>query len=431
MNSAWGNYPKVRQRPQPLMWRTDDLPTSRPLLPYGMGRSYGDVALNDRGIVITTQYLNHIISFDAAAGLIRCEAGVTIGDILEIVVPHGWFVPVSPGTKFVSVGGAIANDVHGKNHHRAGTLGCHVTQFELLRTDKRVVCSPEENRDLFQATIGGLGLTGVITWAEIQLTKIPSAHVDMESIKFESLDEFMQLSEKSDTTHEYTVAWLDTSRKNTRGIFMRANWTPMQKHSSEKLVRKPIAELPLFMPGWLVSTPLIKTFNIGYYYKQLAKRSHATVHYDPFFYPLDILQYWNRLYGKRGFQSFQCVVPNENGKGKTVIARMLHEIHSAGLASPLTVLKLFGDKQSPGMLSFPRPGINLLLDFPNVGQKLDELLASLDTITLEAGGRVNPSKDAHLSPQAFQYMYPNWRQFQQHIDPAFSSSFWRRVTKKP
>lgn len=430
MNTAWGNYPHVTQKVVPLLWRTDELPKQRPLLPYGMGRSYGDVALNDGGTVVTTKFLNHIISFDPETGILRCEAGVTINNILQLTIPHGWFVPVSPGTKFVSVGGAIGNDVHGKNHHRAGTFGCHITRLELLRSDKRIICSPDNNPDLFRATIGGLGLTGIITWAEIQLHKIPSMYMQMDSIKFDGMDEFMRLSAESDTDYEYTVAWLDTNRAAPRGIFMRANWTEDLPRAAEIPVKQPLAALPFFLPNWFVNIPLIKIFNFGYYHKQLAKQSDAIIHYDPFFYPLDVLQYWNKLYGPRGFQSFQCVIPNTNGDEIETITHLLQKIHASGLVSPLTVLKLFGNKKSPGMLSFPQPGINLLLDFPNVGQKLDMLLEKLDAITLEAGGRVNPSKDAHLSAAAFQQMYPNWQEFSHFIDPAFSSSFWKRVTKK-
>lgn len=395
-----------------------------------MGRTYGDVIVNPQNTVVPTAYLNHFISFDAKTGLLRCESGVTIADILQLVVPQGWFVPVTPGTKFVSVGGAIGNDVHGKNHHRKGTFGNNVTRFELLRSDgSRLVCSPQENTEFYRATIGGLGLTGLITWAELQLIPIQSEYIDNETIKFTSLDEFLKLSEESDKTHDYTVSWLDTSTsKAGRGIFMRGNFTTVEKPFTE-IYKKPIATLPFFMPNWFVNVPLIKAFNVFWYNKQVTKKTRANVHYNSFFYPLDILQYWNRLYGKHGFQSYQCVVPNKHGEGKAVIQHMLERIHASGLASPLTVLKTFGDMPSPGMLSFPRPGINLLLDFPNVGENLNVLLRELDGITAKAGGRVNPSKDAHLSAEHFQAMYPAWKEFSQYADPKFSSSFWERVTK--
>lgn len=431
MTHSWGNYPLAQQQERALAWRDDPLPENRPLIPFGMGRSYGDVALNDGGTIVTTSQLNHFMAFDTERGIVRCESGVTIADILRLGVPHYWFVPVSPGTKFVSVGGAIANDVHGKNHHRAGTFGCHIRQFELLRSDGRFVCSPENNSELFKATIGGLGLTGVITWAEIQLTKIPSIHLGTETMKTKNLDDFLRTSAASDLSHEFTVAWLDTATSKNRGLFMRSNWAENRLENESFAVRQPVATLPVFMPNWFVSTPLSKLFNFAYYHKQVPNRTSRITHYNPFFYPLDVLQYWNRLYGKRGFQSFQCIVPNDKGQGKETIGRLLHKIHAAGLVSPLTVLKIFGDVQSPGMLSFPRPGINLLLDFPNVGKKLFDVLHELDEITLQAGGRINPSKDAHMSAEAFQQMYPNWRKFEDYIDPAFSSSFWRRVTKKP
>lgn len=428
---SWGQYPKTTQQVTHLYWRTDTFPQVESALPYGQGRSYGDVNLNDGGTIVSTQYLNHIISFDSESGIISCESGVTLGDILRLIVPHGWFIPVSPGTKFVSVGGAIANDVHGKNHHRAGTFGSHVLEMELLRSDNsRLVCTPTANTDFFAATIGGLGLTGIITRATIQLKKIDNPYLDVETLKMHSLDDFWQTSLESDTTHEYTVGWVDTSvrgGKLGRGLFMRGNWATKTTKDVTDTYRNPKITMPVNAPDWMINIPVIKAFNFAYYHKQFSNRSHMQQHYDPFFYPLDIVQYWNRLYGKRGFQSYQCVVPKE--AGLEVIRVMLDTIHRAGLASPLTVFKLFGNKPSPGMMSFPAPGINLLLDFPNVGEKLNALLHKLDNITADAGGKVNPAKDAHLSPEHFAKFYPQWKQFSQYIDPRMSSSFWRRVTK--
>lgn len=233
---SWGRYPRVNQAVSRPMWRTDPqlLPqTDKLLLPFGQGRSYGDSCLNEAGLLLSTSNLDHFMSFDDEVGIVRVESGVTLEELLRVSVPRGWFLPVSPGTKYVSVGGAIANDIHGKNHHRAGTFGCHVLGFELLRSDgTRVFCSPKENADLFAATVGGLGLTGLILWAEIQLGRINGPLIDMESIKFSSLDEFFEISRRSDKSFEYSMAWLDAVSKGKnfgRGIFMRGN------HSETKL----------------------------------------------------------------------------------------------------------------------------------------------------------------------------------------------------
>lgn len=428
---SWGQYPSVKQDVTHLYWRTDAFPDAQSILPFGQGRSYGDVNLNDGGTIVSTAHLNHLISFDPSTGILSCEAGVTLGDILKVIVPQGWFIPVSPGTKFVSVGGAIANDVHGKNHHRAGTFGRYVQEFELLRSDNsRTTCSPTQNTDLFSATIGGLGLTGVITRATIQLKKIHSPYLNAETLKIGSLDEFWQVSLESDKTHEYTVGWIDTSvrgKKLGRGLFMRANWAEDTTRDITDTYREPRITMPINAPNWMINVPVIKAFNVAYYHKQITKHTTTQQHYDPFFYPLDIVQYWNRFYGSRGFQSYQCVVPVEGGL--EVIRTMLDTIHRSGLASPLTVLKLFGDIPSPGIMSFPAPGVNLLLDFPNVGRKLTDLLLELDRITAEANGKVNPAKDAHLTPEYFAQFYPQYKEFSQYIDPRISSSFWRRVTK--
>ncbi|MEX0649518.1 MAG: FAD-binding oxidoreductase [Candidatus Andersenbacteria bacterium] len=427
-HQSWGQYPRVKQSTEYLYWRTDTFPKGSSVLPFGQGRSYGDVNLNDGGAVVNTQFLNHFISFDSQSGILRAESGVRVADILQLAVPRGWFMPVSSGTKFVSLGGAIANDIHGKNHHRVGSFGCHVTQFELLRSDNtRLLCSPTENGDYYRATIGGMGLTGIITWAEIQLTKVSSLYLDSETIKVGSLEEFVELSQLSDATHEHTVGWVDmsvTGSRLGRGLFMRANWAKKANKDTNDTYRPPKLTMPVNAPNWLISLPVIKAFNVAYYHKQLPARVSGQTHYDSFFYPLDILQYWNRLYGSRGLQSFQAVIPHD--KGITTIRTILQTVHKRGLTSPLTVLKIFGDKQSGGLMSFPAPGLNILFDFPNV-PKLNDLLHELDTIVMSAGGKVNPAKDAHMSAKAFQHFYPRWQEFQQYIDPKISSSFWRRV----
>jgi FAD/FMN-containing dehydrogenase len=432
MPQSWGRYPQVAaSRVTPVFWR-DELPNlaelERSLLPYGYGRSYGDSCLNEDNILLDMSHLTRFLSFDVDRGLLRCEAGVALADILELIVPHGWFPAVTPGTKFVSIGGAIANDVHGKNHHSAGTFGCHVTCFELLRSDgQRLLCSLEENTDLFRATIGGLGLTGVILWAEIRLRPIASPLIDMERIRFASLREFIDIAAASEQGFEYTVAWVDclaSGEQLGRGFFTRGNH--VERETSILSKKRMSLTVPLDFPSWVLNMQTIKMFNTAYYYAQRDKSIQKTVSYDPFFYPLDAIHHWNRMYGKRGFFQYQCIVPYCDGY--EVMKELLERISYAGQGSFLSVLKTFGNVSSPGMLSFPRPGLELALDFANQGKKTLELLEDLDRVVRRSGGVVYPAKDARMSSESFEVYFPHWRQFAQYIDPKFSSSFWRRVT---
>ncbi|MFP3873094.1 MAG: FAD-dependent oxidoreductase [Thiohalophilus sp.] len=430
---SWGRYPDVKQELYRLHWDSDAWPDNDgvSLLAHGQGRSYGDVGLNQSGILLDTRELNRFIQFDPQNGILRCEAGVTLAEILNLIVPHGWFLPVTPGTRFVSIGGAIANDVHGKNHHRVGTFGCHVNRLGLRRSDGAVHdCSQGKNKNLFKATIGGLGLTGLIVWAEIKLKKIKSTAIQQQALRFENLDAFFTLSAESDQDWEYTVAWIDCLAKGKqlgRGIFYRGNHADARLKQKEPTdYRRTRFNLPLTPPGFLLNHVTVKMFNQGYYRKPL--KSESLVHFDPFFYPLDKIGHWNRLYGKRGFFQYQCVIPQDNAHH--ALPQLLKTIADSGQGSFLSVLKQFGDIPSPGLLSFPRPGVTLALDFANRGRKTLELLERLDGITVANDGAVYPAKDARMSPEAFQHYYPDWETFQQYIDPAFSSSFWRRVSQQ-
>jgi len=429
---SWGNYPKAEQRMRRLHWRDDDLPSDEEgstLLPRGLGRSYGDSCLNDGGTLLDTTRLNHLIAFDHEAGILRCEAGVSLADILEIVVPHGWFLPVTPGTKFVTVGGAVANDIHGKNHHRAGTFGCFVTRFELLRSDgRRLICSPADNDALFRATIGGLGLTGLLTWVEFRLKRVESALIDVESVRFNELDEFFELATASDARFEYTVAWVDSLARGSelgRGFFFRGNHAP-STNGAAPAPRRLSLTVPFHAPGFLLNGWTLRAFNTLYYNRQRERTIRRRTHYDPFFYPLDSMGYWNRLYGRRGFMQYQCLVPHEGGHD--AVRALFSRISASAEGSFLTVLKVFGDAASPGLLSFPSPGTTLALDFANRGRSTLALLEELDSIVRRHGGRVYPAKDARMSVTSFQAYFPAWREFAPFVDPAFSSGFWRRVT---
>ncbi|HUZ04758.1 MAG TPA: FAD-binding oxidoreductase [Acidobacteriaceae bacterium] len=427
---SWGRYPKLASTVQPLHW-IGDFPSraeAASQLPVGMGRSYGDVCLLEGGTLLGTRGLDRLLAFDAQTGLLRCESGVTLAEILNFAVPQGWFLPVTPGTKYVTVGGAIANDIHGKNHHLAGTFGCHVPRFELVRSDgTRRICSATENADWFAATIGGMGLTGLIAWAEIQLRPIVSRSIRYEGIRFHGVEEFLALS-SAGSRAEYTVAWIDCvsrGRNFARGIFM------MGDHSQIPDALAPTPEprlaVPFDLPGWVLNRGAMRVFNGLFYRKQLRRHVSTLVDYEPFFYPLDKVLHWNRIYGQRGFLQFQCVLPFE--QGGEGMEGILQAITDAGLGSFLAVLKVMGEPASPGMMSFPMPGITLALDIPIHPGVTFPLFDRLAEMTRERGGRLYPAKDARMTAAQFQAFYPQWREFAAYRDPAFTSSFWERVTK--
>ena len=431
---SWGRYPKHRADIAPLYWMSDfplPAPPSTAMLPVGMGRSYGDSCLLDGGTLLAARGLDRFLSFDSATGLLRCEAGVSLAEILDFGVPRGWFLPVTPGTKFVTVGGAIANDVHGKNHHAAGTFGCHVPRFELVRsTGERYECTATQNPSLYEATIGGMGLTGLITWAEVQLRPIVSRKIKYEGIKFVGLEEFVALS-RSAQQIEYTVSWIDcvaTGKNFARGIFMKGDHSeqpePLQPSGKPKLT------LPFDLPAFAMNKATIGAFNAAYYGKQFSKHKIGLVDYEPYFYPLDFVHHWNRAYGKQGLLQFQCVLPWETGDFQQGFTQLLKAITASGLGSFLAVIKVFGDVRSPGMMSFPAPGPMVALDFPVRGERSFDLTEKLADITAEFGGKMYPAKDARMQPRHFQQFYPQWEDFARYIDPAFSSSFWQRVTAR-
>ncbi len=429
----WGRYPRVAQQGTRIEWRDQAIPSDLVqgggFLPYGNGRSYGDVCISSSKHVLDCRGLRRFIAFDHECGLLRCESGVLFSEIVRIFLPRGWFLPVTPGTRFVTVGGAIANDVHGKNHHRAGTFGCHVHRLELMRSDgTRIICSPEQNRDWFNATIGGLGLTGVITWAEFHLKRVGNGCVTQQNIRFGNLDAFFPLSEESDESYEYTVAWVDCLSRGSRlgrGIFMRGNHADNQDRRCKE--KSGSFSFPVDPPFSLVNSVSLKLFNSLYFHRQGKSGSEAVVPMLPFFYPLDAIERWNRLYGKKGFLQYQCVVPTV--VAANAISEILNRIAAAGTGSFLCVMKAFGDIPSPGLLSFPRPGITLALDFPNTGVKVLKLLDSLDEVTRQAEGAVYPAKDARMSASGFSLYFPAWREMNPYIDPAIGSAFWKRVTQ--
>jgi FAD/FMN-containing dehydrogenase len=424
--ASWGRYPRATQQIIPLHWRDAALPpVSGTVLAHGNGRSYGDSCLNDGGTLLHTRGLDRFIAFDPASGILRCEAGVLFADILDFAVPRGWFLPVVPGTRYVTVGGAIANDVHGKNHHRAGTFGEHVRCFELLRSDgSRLLCSREASADLFAATVGGLGLTGLITWAEFALKPIPGAQMATETLRFGNLAEFFALSAQSEADHEYTVAWIDCGgygKTFGRGLFKRANHSAESRPAARPLRMR----MPLTPPVSLINRTSLRAFNAACFHG--TRQGHAVTHFEPYFFPLDAVADWNRIYGPHGFLQYQCVVAPAHAE--PAIAQLLQRIAASRGGSFLAVLKMFSDRPAAGILSFPRAGTTLALDFPNRGAETLALLEQLDDIVAAAGGAVYPAKDARLKGVRFRRYFPQWERILPHIDPRFSSGFWRRVTE--
>ncbi len=403
-----------------------DVPTilnnkSTSFLAFGKGRSYGDVCLNPEGALINTTALDRFIHFDSQTGVLKCEAGVLLKDIQAFFIPQGWMLPVTPGTQFVTVGGAIANDVHGKSHHVCGTFGAHVLAFDLLRSNGETLhCTPTSNSPYFAATIGGLGLTGIITTATLQLQKTPGAWLKTENIAFKSLDEFFELSQSS-TEWAHTVAWIDCLNTQGRGIFMRGNFV-----AHDEVPRKNLTlAMPFTPPFSMVNALSLRAFNMAYYTLMQAKKGECLTHYVPFFYPLDNVRQWNRLYGPKGFYQYQSVVPPASAKEAT--AAMLQSIAQSGTGSFLAVLKTFGNQPSPGLLSFPFEGTTLALDFPNLNDKTENLFTNLDAIVQNAGGRLYPAKDARMPRTMFHQTYPQLNEFLKWRDKGFSSDLFRRL----
>jgi len=430
---AWGrlfDWPQPQTR---IGWRDQSIEqlkgTHNSVLAHGLGRSYGDVPLNREGLLISTRGLDRFIEFDTQTGELTAEAGISLGQILTLSVPRNWFLPVTPGTKYVTLGGAVANDVHGKNHHSAGTFGCHVKHFTLKRsTGETLLCSPTSNQELFCATIGGLGLTGLITAVCVQLKPVQSPWMSVESIRYDNFEQFCELSKAASLTHEYTVAWVDAMAKPPhlgRGLFLAANHASHSYHTGQDPfeLRKPRLQVPFDLPNFCLNSVSIRAFNFAYRNQQQVRQRSLVQHFNPYFYPLDSIGHWNRIYGRRGFYQYQCAVPAEPALMRAIMLK----IANAASGSFLTVLKEFGHVQSPGLLSFPMPGFTFALDFANQGQSTLKLLQELDELVIDGGGRVYPAKDARMTQQAFAQFFPEFERFSDSIDPGFSSSFYQRI----
>ena len=444
--SGWGRYPVIQsylQRPekisscQKIFQESGD--TS--VIPRGNGRSYGDAALNAVGNTILTERLNRMLSFDEQKGILRCEAGVTMKEILETFIPRGWFPAVIPGTKFVTVGGAIAFDVHGKNHHRDGSFSQHLHSLQLMLASGEILnCSRDENSNLFLATVGGMGLTGIIIEAELALRPIETAYINSHNIKAKNLDEALALFEEFEPQYQYSVAWIDclaSDKSLGRSILMFGNHaniedlTPQQQTQPLHLEAKSNFKIPFDLPTGLLNRYTIGLFNTLYYNKQRSPQIRAVRDYNSFFCPLDRLRDWNRLYGKEGFIQYQCVLPTK--VSKEALKKILKLCSQQGWGSFLAVLKHMGPQK--GWLSFPIAGHTLALDMP-VKPGLWPFLEQLDKLVIQYGGRVYLAKDARLSAEAFRAMYPSfpqWLEIKSQVDPhnCFSSVLSQRLGIKP
>lgn len=420
---SWGRLGSFDHQLRPLSDRARvaaELHTATAGLAFGMGRSYGDVCLNPGGTLWTTTALDRFIHFDPSIGLLHCEAGILLRDVQRLLVPHGWMLPVVPGTQLATLGGAVANDVHGKNHHVAGSFGDHVRAIKLVRTDGSC-CELYPGDARFAATVGGLGLTGVITELSLQLKRVQGPWLHVETQAYRDLPEFFDLADAAEAGWEHTVSWIDCVSGSGRGIFMRANHADARDaapaHGRER-------RMPFVPPVSLVNKLTLKPFNQLYY--QLKKHQASSLqHYERFFHPLDHLHDWNRMYGPRGFFQYQCVLPR--AAGREGVQAMLARIAQSGQGSFLAVLKTFGDRSSVGMLSFAQPGVTLALDFTHQGEKTLQLFASLDAIVRDAGGRLYPAKDARMPRDLFEASYPRLQEFLPHRDPGISSAMSRRL----
>jgi FAD/FMN-containing dehydrogenase len=431
--SGWGRYPRVDCNQLPMRSARDgitEIGERSSLIARGNGRSYGDAALNPSA-VLDTRPSDRILAFDRIEGRITCEAGLLLADLLDFVVPHGFFPPVTPGTKFVTIGGMIAADVHGKNHHGAGSLGRHIEELLLLCADGVVRrCSSQENIDLFHATCGGMGLTGVILNARFCLLKIETPLIRQETLRAANLEQTMAIFESS-ADWTYTVSWVDClarGRSLGRALIHRGEHATAEEvpESALAVPSRRTRRVPFDFPSWALNRWTVAVFNALYYRR--GAPSTVFVDYDTYFYPLDAIQDWNRIYGRQGFVQYQCVIPKD--RSRAGLEALLQRIVASGRGSFLAVLKLFGPSDE-GFLSFPMEGYTLALDFPADGVTFN-LLLELDVIVAAHGGRLYLAKDARSSPWMLRAGYPHLERFRavrSSIDPTgkFASLLSQRL----
>lgn len=420
--AGWGRRP-VRlgrvARPEHLA-----LPDgSEPLVPRGLGRAYGDAAMPSApgGLVLESTRADRIRAFDPVAGRLSCEAGLSLAEIIRLFLPRGWFPPVTPGTKFVTVGACVACDVHGKNHHRDGSFGGFVERLTLLTADGRPVeCGPDRERELFLATVGGMGLTGLITEVTLRLRRVESPWIVQETAAVDGLDAMLEGLGRSAADWPYTVGWIDCLARGPRlgrGILIRGRHATQVEAGDRRLRLGPRLRVPFDAPEWLLNPLFMRWFNRLYARRHGTAVRRRVVSYDAFFYPLDAIAGWNRLYGPRGFLQYQCVLPR--AAGKAPLAALLDRLGAAGAASFLAVIKDCGPA-SEAYLSFPMEGTTLALDLPYRGAVTEALLHDLNATVIAHGGRVYLAKDAVTAAADFARMMPRlpeWRAVRDRWDP--------------
>jgi decaprenylphospho-beta-D-ribofuranose 2-oxidase len=408
-----------------LTWRPDSADAARAVLrddagkgaiAYGCGRSYGDPCLNDGGTVLDMRALNEVYSFDDDTGDLDCGAGYTLDALMRRFVPLGFASPMCPGTAFVTLGGLIANDVHGKNHHRVGSMGDIVHSFDLvLPHGDSVTVARDTEPDLFAATLGGIGLTGIITRVRMRLRRIPSNAVDVEELPVRDLDGFIERLIESRTSHEHTVGWIDTLARGAamgRGVLERANASTQPA----KRGAPPRIPVPMQFPEWVLNRYTVAAFNEGYFRRIPRGGRRRVLGLSRFLFPLDSLLHWNRMYGPRGVYQFQCVLPYASAREGLV--RLMESVTRSAAGSFLSVIKTM-DATGAGMLSFPIPGFSLAMDFPRRAET-GTLIRRLHDIVIAHGGRVYLAKDANLTPEQFRAMYPRVEELvcvRRRIDP--------------
>lgn len=422
----WGNFPTMDALLRSFRSLKEGqviLRDSDSLIARGLGRCYGDASLAP--VVVSTVSFNKILDFNPSQQTITCQSGVTFQELVEFLVPKGLFLPVTPGTKYITVGGAVASDIHGKNHHVDGSFCQHVLGIEILLASGDVVnASPVIEPELFNATCGGMGLTGLILSVKFKLKKIEGGFIEQISVKAQNLDEIFELFEKYKES-TYTVAWIDclqTGKSVGRSILMVGEHARDPHGRSTFSSSKKIA-VPFFFPNWVLNAMSIQLFNFAFYHKQARKEKKAMVSIDQFFYPLDFIGNWNKMYGRRGFVQYQCVLPIKNSKEG--LRKILEEIGKNGKGSFLAVLKLFGD-QHTGMISFPMKGYTLALDFP-IQPGLFEFLDRLDKIVVEYEGRIYLTKDARMKKNIFWSTYPLAKEFEKVVQKFNPNRTWRSV----
>ncbi|MBN2144582.1 MAG: FAD-binding oxidoreductase [Candidatus Aureabacteria bacterium] len=415
--SGWGRYPVLNCKTTDVFYPLNDITSFHEQHSFtlrGLGRSYGDASLGtDNSLVIQTQGLNKMLSFDKKSGVISALAGVTLEEIIETVVPHGWFLPVCPGTRFVTLGGAVASNIHGKNHHHTGAINRFVQELEIITEKGPCICSPSKNTDLLNATCGGLGQTGFIQSVTLNLKKIETAYIKARLIKVKNFEEAIHVSKDLDSQYEHAVAWLDGIAKGShmgRGILMLGNHAELcnlpdsKKKHPLKNEWKRIWTLPPVFPEWLLNSTHVGLFNSAYYHKMIGNEQNHLLNFETWFFPLDILSNWNRLYGKKGFIQYQFVIPAENAeKG---IKQVLECLAKNKLPYFLAVLKRV--REDNVSLPFAVPGFTLALDISLKYSHVFNVLNELDSLVLDNGGRLYLTKDARLSPATFRKMVPEY-----------------------